>query len=397
MYGTFLVLIIAVLGGGIALLGDRVGMRMGKKRLSVFGLRPKYTSMIITVITGLLISGFTLLLLAIVSDDVRTALFEMKQLQGELKALNHEYQETLGKLEEVLSEQKEIETRLARTDENYRETLDALNRTREELNKTKEELLFEQERMVNLELVIKSLEETKVALEVERERHFKEIQLLATEASMLRDSLEIRKTGRLIFLSGDILAARVIEGGLEPKEILEKVFHPLLEEGNRIALERGARLEGKADYALKVKDNLQELAEEIAALDRPAVLRLVVDHNTVMFEPLYISLQIFPNQIVFQKGEVIAEDRIEPGLDEDEILDRILRLLLVVRKKALDKGMISEGQYIGEIASLKEIPAVIEKISATREPATVQMVAVEDIWRVEGPVRVEIKLKNGEE
>ena len=71
--------------------------------------------------------------------------------------------------------------------------------------------------------------------------------------------------------------------------------------------------------------------------------------------------------------------------------------LLVVRKKALDKGMISEGQYIGEIASLQEIPAVIEKISATREPATVQMVAVEDIWRVEGPVRVEIKLKNGEE
>lgn len=397
MYGTILVLTIAALGGGIALLGDRVGMRMGKKRLSVFGLRPKYTSMIITVITGLLISGFTLLLLAIVSDDVRTALFEMKQLQEELKALNIEYQETLNKLHEVLIEQKETETLLARTDENYRETLEALNRTREELNSTKEELFFEQERMDNLEQVIKRLEETKVALEVERERHYKEIQVLATEASMLRDSLEIRKTGRLIFLSGDILAARVIEGGLEPDEIVEKVFHPILEEGNRIALERGARLEGKEDYALKVKDNLQKLAEEIATLDRPAVLRLVVDHNTVMFEPLYISFQIFPNQLIFQKGEVIAEDQIEPELDEDEILDRILRLLLVVRKKALDKGMISEGQYIGEIASLQEVPAVIDKISAGREPATVQMVAVEDIWRVEGPVRVEIKLKKGEE
>ena len=397
MYGMILVLTIAVLGGGIALLGDRVGMRMGKKKLSVFGLRPKYTSMVITVITGLLISGFTLLLLAIVSDDVRTALFEMKQLQEELAALNIEYRETRDKLHEVLVEHEDTERLLAKTDENYRDTVEALDRTREELSSTKEELAFEQERMYNLEQVIKDLEETKVALEVDRERRYKEVQVLATEASMLRDNLEIRKTGTVIFLSGDILTARVIEGEMEPDEIVEEIFHPMLEEGNKIALERGARLVGKEDYALKVKDNLADLAMEIAGLDMPAVLRLVVDHNTVMFEPLYISFQIFPNERIFQQGEVIAEDRIEPDLEEDEILDRILRLLLVVRKKALDKGMISEGQYIGEIASLQEVPAVIEKITAGGEPAIVQMVAMEDIWRVEGPVRVEINLKDGEE
>lgn len=137
MYGVILVLVIAILGGLIALLGDRVGMKVGKKRLSIFGLRPKYTSMLITVVTGVLIAGTTLLLLALVSNDVRTALFRMKTLEQELAA-------------------------------------------------TKTELALEQERLTELETVTKALQEDKVALEVEKERLLKEIQAYSAEASFLR-------------------------------------------------------------------------------------------------------------------------------------------------------------------------------------------------------------------
>lgn len=98
LYGFVLILTIAILGGLIALLGDRLGMRMGKRKLSLFGLRPKYTSMVITVITGLTISGLTLVLMAVVSEDVRTALFHMKQIRRELTVLKAEYQETMEKL-----------------------------------------------------------------------------------------------------------------------------------------------------------------------------------------------------------------------------------------------------------------------------------------------------------
>src|SRR5690554_4652784 len=397
MIGFMVIAMVIVLGGLLALLGDRVGMRMGKKKLTLFGLRPKYTSMVITVLTGLAISGLTLVLMAVVSDDVRTALFHMKQIRRELTVLKIEYQETQEKLGEVLAEQEKTEELLVATEAYYREAAATLERTRKELHENKEELAYNQKRLHALEEVIQGLEETKVGLEVEKERLHKEVQVLAAEASTLRDNLEITKTGRLIFLSGDILAARVVEGGKEPEEVIAEVFHPMLAAGNKIALERGARLRGKEEYSLKVKDDLSVLAKEIAGLEGPAVLRLVVDHNTVLFEPLYTSFQVFPDQRIFCQGEIIAEDRIEPDLEEEEILDRILRLLLVVRKKALDKGMISEGQYIGEIASLQEVPAVIEKITAGGEPAIVQMVAMEDIWRVEGPVRVEINLKDGEE
>src|SRR5690554_3042337 len=368
-------------------------MRMGKKKLTLFGLRPKYTSMVITVLTGLAISGLTLVLMAVVSDDVRTALFHMKQIRRELTVLKIEYQETQEKLGEVLAEQEKTEELLVATEAYYREAAATLERTRKELHENKEELAYNQKRLHALEEVIQGLEETKVGLEVEKERLHKEVQVLAAEASTLRDNLEISKTGRLIFLSGDILAARVIEGGKTPEEVMTEVFYPMLAAGNKIALERGARLRGKEEYSLKVKDDLPALAEEIAGLEGPAVVRLVVDHNTVLFEPLYTSFQIFPEECIFRQGEIIAEDRIGPDLEEEEILDRILRLLLVVRKKALDKGMISEGQYIGEVASLQETPELIKKIREGGQMVTVQLVAVEDVWRTRGPLKVEIKLE----
>ena len=55
-----------------------------KKRLSIFGLRPKYTSITIAVITGILIAVATLVLLAVVSEDVRIALFHLK-IQADLR------------------------------------------------------------------------------------------------------------------------------------------------------------------------------------------------------------------------------------------------------------------------------------------------------------------------
>lgn len=68
-------------GGLIALIGDRIGMKVGRKRLSLFGLRPKHTSMVVTVATGIAIAGVSLSIMAAASSNVRTALFHMNELR----------------------------------------------------------------------------------------------------------------------------------------------------------------------------------------------------------------------------------------------------------------------------------------------------------------------------
>ena len=339
MYGIILVLTIALLGGVIALLGDRVGMKVGKKRLSIFGLRPKYTSMIITVVTGILIAGATLLLLTLVSNDVRTALFRMKFLQQELDV--------------------------------------------------------KAEKLNELEATTKSLQENKVALEVERERLLKEIQAYAGEASLLRENGNLGTTGRLIFLEGEILATGVVEAGSRIQTI-QNQLESMVQTVNRLAVERGARLPGKTDEALEIAEAFSDLrtyAARLAAGQQPGVLRVVVERNTEVFAPLPVTFAYFPDQRVFKAEEVITETVVSPLDGQNELLDQIVDLLVVLKQTALEKGMRAQGQMLGEILSPEQVSAALAQIKESNKRMKLQIVATDDLWRVDDKLKIELRLK----
>ena len=87
--GTNWLLIFSLIFGSAALavLGDSVGSKYGKKRISLFGMRPKHTSRLITALTGALIAVGILGVMSIFSQDVRTALFGMKLLRQQMYTL----------------------------------------------------------------------------------------------------------------------------------------------------------------------------------------------------------------------------------------------------------------------------------------------------------------------
>ena len=80
LVGLKILFIIAIMGGLIAYMGDKLGTKVGKRKMSLFGLRPKHTSIIVTIVTGLLVAATTVGVLTITSQSVRTALFGMDQL-----------------------------------------------------------------------------------------------------------------------------------------------------------------------------------------------------------------------------------------------------------------------------------------------------------------------------
>ncbi|NEQ25285.1 MAG: DUF3084 domain-containing protein, partial [Microcoleus sp. SIO2G3] len=83
--GYILIVAILVLGGVIATLGDRIGTRVGKARLSLFNLRPRKTATVVTIITGSLISASTLGILFATSDSLRKGIFELDNIQKRLR------------------------------------------------------------------------------------------------------------------------------------------------------------------------------------------------------------------------------------------------------------------------------------------------------------------------
>ncbi len=60
-----------LMGGLIAYAGDLIGRKLGKRRASVFGLRPRHTAVLITSVTGVLISLLTTAALFLAVNPVR--------------------------------------------------------------------------------------------------------------------------------------------------------------------------------------------------------------------------------------------------------------------------------------------------------------------------------------
>ena len=85
--GTLTILIITIVAGGIAYVGDRVGHQVGRKRLTLFGMRPRYTSTIVAIGTGMVIALVVTATAIIFSQQVKTALFEMNQLSERISTL----------------------------------------------------------------------------------------------------------------------------------------------------------------------------------------------------------------------------------------------------------------------------------------------------------------------
>ena len=81
--GYILIAAILILGGVIATVGDRIGTRVGKARLSLFNLRPKKTAVIVTIFTGGLISASTLAILFAADGGLRKGVFELEDIQRE--------------------------------------------------------------------------------------------------------------------------------------------------------------------------------------------------------------------------------------------------------------------------------------------------------------------------
>jgi hypothetical protein len=76
-----------IVAGLVAYIGDRVGHQVGRRRLTLFGLRPKYTSTIVAVATGMLIALSVTFAGLLLSSVFRNAVFRLGAVNAEITEL----------------------------------------------------------------------------------------------------------------------------------------------------------------------------------------------------------------------------------------------------------------------------------------------------------------------
>ncbi|BAZ45564.1 hypothetical protein NIES4102_25880 [Chondrocystis sp. NIES-4102] len=196
--GYILIAAIFFLGGIIAAFGDRLGTKIGKARLRLFGLRPRQTAMVITVITGMLISALTLGILFGLSSSLRRGIFQLddilrekRDIEGQLSQAREEKQQIEQQLVEVRNEQsiaannlKDINLDFAKSKQQLTKISTQARNLRQELNS----LLVEREkRLKQLNLLQQQSQELQTQLQ-QREQKIKDQDLvLAKKESRLQD------------------------------------------------------------------------------------------------------------------------------------------------------------------------------------------------------------------
>ena len=105
-----LILAFCLAGALVAYLADNLGRTLGKKRLSLAGLRPRHTATMITTMAGFLVPLITVVLLAAASQEVRTILREGSRLRTERDALRGEVVATKKIVDEKTGAVTRLET-----------------------------------------------------------------------------------------------------------------------------------------------------------------------------------------------------------------------------------------------------------------------------------------------
>ena len=370
MTGWLLILTLLVLGGVLSTLGDRLGTRVGKARLSLLGLRPRRTAVVITVITGGLISALSLGLMLLVSRQLRVGLFELDGLQAKLRSSRQELKSSRKAQAGAALELKQAQAKA-----------DALRQALGPLQKQRETLEAERQ----------SLSRDVQAKDAEIQRTEKELTNVRSRISKgeaeLRELEQQRlalRLGNVVLSSGQPLATATLR--LDNPGQAKQVIDRLLREANLQAYQR-VRPGEKPDRQILLvpRSDIQRLESTIKTKGT-WVVNIRSATNVLLGEKVvYAFPEARANTTVVQRDAVLARTTLGREEQDGESIRNRLNLLLASalaeaqRRGSLVQGLQFDANALNQLGStlLKRAPSrVALQVVAIRRSDTADPVAV---------------------
>ncbi|MDZ8024168.1 MAG: DUF3084 domain-containing protein [Nostoc sp. SerVER01] len=280
--GYILIAAILILGGVIATVGDRIGTRVGKARLSLFNLRPKNTAVLVTIFTGGLISASTLGILFAADDKLRQGVFELEDIQTDLRQKREQLktaetqksqvesqlnqariaqakaQQDLQAINQSLqaanAKQRETQAQLNRTIEQQAQTQTQLQRTQGQLNIVVSQY---QKAIAELQSVYNQRQELQAAVELlktERQRLYAEAKKAIDEAKTA-----IEKRDRELANRQEVIEAR-------DRKIAQ--LDQLIQKRNLEITAREQVIAKRESRLKELEAQQQQLEQEVARLEK---------------------------------------------------------------------------------------------------------------------------------
>lgn len=380
MVGIRLMIIMAIVGGFIAYLADHLGSKIGKKKMSVFGLRPKHTALLLTVLSGVLISLVSIGVVSVTSESARTALFGMEKIQAELKVLNSERDTATKALEAAKANVEKQNTKISELDIAIKSATDAKA-------KMESQLAGVNEKYISAQSEVKSLSEAKESLS-------KEVGELEAATNRLRQGLINMREGQLYYRAGEVVYGAVLKGGMDEKINKDQLMW-LLQNGNEAALQRlGSNKPEKPVQVLWISQDLVDEALRILNTSKgDYVCRLRTIANIMVGELVVCELEMAPNKLIYSSGTTVhsANFASNEGKSADALL---IGFLGEVNHTAVAAGVLPDP-VSGKVGNIDAESMVIatNAIKDCTGPFTLVAYARQDVYTA-GPVTVGIRIKS---
>jgi len=372
MYSLILVFTVIIISGLIAFVGDWVGLKIGKKRVTIFGLRPHSTAIFITIISGILIAIITVTILAISSNDVRTALFGMEELKEKLSYLSREVELRSTQLSTTKEDLKEKITQLQEMEGKYQKLTEDIKNKTSQL----EELLIIREGLIE-----------------EKDKLDKEVEELNAAIKALYSGIAWVREGEVIFGSEEQIALTIIQGQRPIEEIKEELFGFLNEASNKV-LAMGAKKDERTNQVFIIaQEEFEDITQKIYDSDKEMIVRLLSSINVVKGEPIVTHFKILENKLLFKIDEEIISEEIESSEVYSEVEKKLLSLLRKVNIIAVKEGIIPDPKtsFVGTVSAIN-LYDTIRTIVESGTTMKVTVISIYDTWST-GPLRVRMEAK----
>ena len=390
MSGWLLILALLLLGGVLSTLGDRLGSKVGKARLSLMGMRPRRTAVLITVLTGSLISGISLGLMLLVSDRLRTGLFELDQIERRLR----DSREALSRSQALLESSR---TAVRTAEQGRQQARSQLTRVEGQARRLRGELAPLMQQRQLLEQERDRLNRDINARDTDIRRNREELARLNSRIAAGSKELQSLETNLIALRRGDV----VITAG-QPLEIAkvridngdqaQAVIEALLRQANSNVYQ--LVLPGQApnrQILLVPKSDINRL-EQVLRRRGEWVVSVISVANVLKGERQGVAFpDVRPNKRVVKAGEVLASSALEADeTSPDQVRSRLNLLLAAAFNRVKQQGSLTSGLQF-DPAALNQLG--IQLSGRPAGPAVqLEVVALQSRDLAE-PVAVEIRIR----
>ena len=353
--------------------------------------------------------------MSVLSKNVRIALFGMHQLQMQKAELEMQRDKLQQQARDLGAELDEKNSLIASNEELLKRQQEQLDGTNERLRTTQLDLQQTQaardDKTRQLSIIQVAMDEAKrdaekaeadrdeaqrdvAQLEKTKEEMMTTIDQLDRRIQVLNTTMTNIREGTVLFRVGEVLSSSVISGGLDQAKTREELSYVMSQTNTMIQRHLGVK-DIKTVWVYIAPDEFNETVRQLQQAEgKKKLIRVIAAGNIMVGEPALVHVELFDNELIYHKGEVVYEEQLKGGEGTGNAELQVMRFLHRVNQVARAKGILSDPLTgnVGALTAAEMFDTIARLKSYDNMDVVVKAVTTHDVY-TSGPLGIDIQVR----